>query len=62
MALQKHEGGKYEGKYVAYDLSEGKKVIASGNNSGKVVDRAREQGVEVPTVVFVPKKGMAYIY
>lgn len=53
---------KYQGKYVAFSPSEGKKIIASGRNPGVVIQKARKQGVEVPAIVFVPKKGVAYIY
>ncbi len=50
---------QYEGKYVAM---EGKKVIASGANVGRVIESARGQGFNVPSIVFVPKKDISYIY
>ena len=53
---------KYEGKYVAFDPSAGKKVIASGRNPGTVVARARELGVQVPAIVFDPKSKVPLIY
>ncbi len=53
---------KYQGKYVAFNPSEGKKIIASGRDPGAVIQKAREKGVSVPAIVFVPKQGVAYIY
>ena len=53
---------KYQGKYVAFSPSEGKKIIASGQNPGVVIQKARKQGVAVPAIVFVPKKDVACIY
>ena len=53
---------KYEGKYVAFDPSVGKEVIASGKDPGDVIARARKRGVKVPAIVFVPKNGVTYIY
>ncbi len=52
---------KYQGKYVAFSAS-GNRVIASGSNPGAVVEKARKQGVDVPAIVFVPRKDVAYIY
>ena len=52
----------YEGKYVAFGSPNDKRVVASGSDSGVVIDKAREQGVDVPTIVFVPKSDTAYIY
>ena len=53
---------KYQGKYIAFNPSGEKKVIASGQNAGTVIKKAREKGVEVPAIVFVPKENTAYIY
>ena len=53
---------KFEGKYVAFDASKGKNIIASGRDPGKLIDKVREMGVSVPAIVFVPKENMAYIY
>ena len=53
---------KYEGKYVAFDSSKGKKIIASGKNPGKLISKARKLGVSIPSIVFVPKGNAAYIY
>ncbi len=53
---------KYEGKYVAFDSSKGKKIIASGRNPGKLIEKARRLGVSIPAIVFVPKGNAAYIY
>jgi len=57
----KHER-KYEGQYIVLDPSGNKKVVAFGPSSGDVVDKARRQGIDVPTIVFVPKSDTAYIY
>lgn len=53
---------QYEGKYVAFNPSEGKKIIASGRNPGKLIDKVRRMGVSVPSIVFVPKHNATYIY
>jgi len=53
---------KYEGKYVAFDSSKGRKIIASDRNPGKLIDKARKMGIDVPLIVFVPKGNTAYIY
>jgi hypothetical protein len=53
---------RYEGKYVAFSPSTGKKVIASGRDPGSVIEKARSKGVSIPAIVFVPKQGLAYIY
>ena len=62
MAKKARENNKSEAKYVAFGPEGCKKPIASGNNVGKVIDRARQKGIEVPTVVFSPKEGTTYIY
>jgi formylmethanofuran dehydrogenase subunit D len=53
---------KYQGKYVAFSSSEGKKVIASGRDAGIVIEKARKKGVDTPAIVFVPKEDVTYIY
>ena len=53
---------KYQGKYIAFDPSGEKKLIAFGQNAGTVIKKARASGVEVPAIVFVPKANTAYIY
>lgn len=53
---------KYEGKYVAFDPAVGPKVIAFGRNAGVVVAKARKLGVEVPAIIFVPRRGEPLIY
>lgn len=53
---------KYEGKYVAFNTAEGKKIVASGRNPGKLIDKVRKMGVSIPCIVFVPKGNTAYIY
>ncbi len=53
---------RYRGKYVAFASSGCNEVIASGSNPGTVIKNARNKGVEVPAIVFVPKENVAYIY
>ncbi len=53
---------RYEGMYVAFDPAVGQKVIASGRNAGAVVARARKLGVEVPAIMFVPRRNEPMIY
>lgn len=47
----------YEGKYVAFDPVVGPKIIAFGRDAGAVVAKARKLGVEVPAILFVPRRG-----
>jgi hypothetical protein len=53
---------KYEGKYVAFDSSKGRKIVAADRNPGKLIEKARKMGIDVPAIVFVPKGNTAYIY
>lgn len=53
---------KYEGKYVAFDPAVGQKVIASGRDAGTVIAKARKLGVEVPAIMFVPRRNEPMIY
>jgi hypothetical protein len=62
MAKKACESKKSESKYVAFGPEGCTKPVASGSNVGKVIDRARKKGVEVPTVVFFPKEVTTYIY
>jgi len=50
---------KHFGKYIALG---GRKVIAYGKNVGKVIEKARKQGYEVPVIVFVPDPKITHIY
>lgn len=53
---------KYQGKYIAFNPDEGKKVVAFGRDAGTVIKKARARGVKTPAVIFVPKEDVAYIY
>ena len=53
---------RYQGKYVAFDAQKGKKIVAFGEDVGQVIFKAREQGVDTPAIVFVPKEDTAYVY
>ena len=53
---------KYEGKYVAFPIEGRKTVVASGENYGDVVKRARKKGVKNPAVMYVPKGNVTCIY
>jgi hypothetical protein len=53
---------KYEGQYVAFDPTTGREVIAAGKNAGTVVAKARKLGVQVPAIVFVPRRDDTLIY
>ena len=55
-------GGQYQGKYVAFPASGSNKVIASGVSPGAVIRSARSKGVDSPSIVFVPKKDVAYFF
>ena len=53
---------EYEGEYVAFEGAESKKIVAHGSNPATVIKNARNQGIDVPAIVFVPKKDVTYIY
>ena len=53
---------KYQGQYVAFSPSEGKKIIAHGRNAGTVIEKARKKGVDTPAIVFVPETGVTCTY
>ena len=57
---------KYQGKYVAFDPIEVKDksrgVVAFGQDAGTVIKKARDRGVDIPAIVFIPKEDVAYIY
>jgi hypothetical protein len=53
---------KYNGKYIATESFESKKVIASGTDIVKVYNDAKKQGVEEPVISYIPKKGTICIY
>lgn len=52
---------KYQGKYVAFDPTKGKIIIAYGKNVSTVIKKARERGVECPAIAFVREEGVTYI-
>jgi hypothetical protein len=54
--------GTYEGQYVALDPATGDKVIAHGPKSNRVAAEARRAGVEVPMIIYVPKRDTACLY
>ena len=51
---------KYRGKYVALDGFNGN-VIASHKNPGKLIDKVRKMGIDVPTIVFVQDPKVRYL-
>lgn len=53
---------KYQGKYIAFSPSGGKKVIAHGRNAGAVIEKARKKGVDTPAIVFVPEADVTCTY
>lgn len=53
---------RYEGQYIAFDPSKGKKIIAHARNAGAVINKARKLGVAVPAIIFVPRSDLTYIY
>jgi len=50
---------KYKGKWVA--LTEDNKVVSSGYNAKTVYKKAKEKGVEIPTLFKVPKDFIPFI-
>ena len=50
---------KYRGKWVA--LSSDNRVISSGCNAKAVYRKAKEKGVEIPTLFKVPKEPISFV-
>jgi len=59
--VKDHQGG-YAGQYVALDPATGNKIVAHGTRSNCVAAEARRAGVEVPVIIYVPKRDSAYLY
>jgi hypothetical protein len=55
-------GSKYEGRYVVFDSAKGNKVIASGTSPARLIKKARDKGIAIPAIVFVPKKNVICAY
>jgi hypothetical protein len=53
---------KYEGKYVAFQSVVDHTVVAEGSDASKVMQDAKENGVENPMLVFIPDKNMTCCY
>jgi hypothetical protein len=53
---------KYQGKYVALESFNKNKVVAWGDDPSKVIHQARKKGAKSPVLVFVPEKGVSYVY
>jgi hypothetical protein len=53
---------KYAGRYVVFDSAEGKKIIASGTSPSRLIKKARDKGIAIPAIVFVPKKNVICAY
>jgi hypothetical protein len=54
--------GTYEGQYVALNPADGDKIIAHGPQSNRVAAEARRAGVDVPMIIYVPKRDTACLY
>lgn len=55
-------GAKYAGRYVVFGSAKSSKVIASGASPAKLIKKARDKGIAVPAIVFVPKKDVICAY
>jgi hypothetical protein len=55
-------GAKYAGRYVVFGSAKSNKVIASGARAAKLIKKARDKGIAVPAIVFVPKKNVICAY
>jgi hypothetical protein len=55
-------GAKYAGRYVVFGSAKSSKVIASGANPARLIKKARDKGVSIPAIVFVPKKNVICAY
>jgi len=53
---------KYAGRYVVFESAESNKVIASGTSPSRLIKKARDKGVAVPAIVFVPRKNVIFAY
>lgn len=52
----------YAGKYVALKSRKEETVISSGDDPKKVFDEAKQNGIENPVIIFIPKADSVYIY
>jgi hypothetical protein len=52
----------FAGKYVALKSRIEVTVISSGDNPKKVFDEAKQNGIENPVIIFIPKADSVYIY
>jgi len=55
-------GAKYAGRYVVFGSAKSNKVIASGASPAKLIKKARNKGIAVPAIVFVPRKNVICAY
>jgi hypothetical protein len=55
-------GSKYAGRYVVFGSAKSNKVIASGTNPAKLIKKARDKGISVPAIAFVPRKNIICAY
>ena len=55
-------GAEYEGLYVVLESGSSDKIIASGTDPGELIREARERGIAVPAIVYVPKRDVIYVY
>ncbi len=53
---------KYAGRYVVFESAESSKIIASGTSPSKLIKQARDKGIAVPAIVFVPRKNAIFAY
>ena len=55
-------GAKYAGRYVVFGSAKSNKVSASGASPAKLIKKARNKGIAVPAIVFVPRKNVICTY
>lgn len=61
-ALIKADGKKYGGKYVATRSIRDRRVVSSGDDPSKVLSEAKAKGAGDPVIIYVPKRGMTYLF
>ncbi len=55
-------GAEYEGLYIVFESGSSDKIIASGTEPGELVREARQKGIDVPAIVYVPKRDVICAY
>ncbi|MFH1561830.1 MAG: DUF5678 domain-containing protein [Nitrospirota bacterium] len=53
---------KYNGQYVAMVSAKDNTIVGSGITPEEALNEARKENVQSPILLYVPEKGVTYIY